>query len=127
AATGWLPYATTNPGSCSDAFGMRAPSSGGTSLGSGTSAVPYSQPLTGLTAGTTYYYCALASNSVGPSLGSVLTFTTLAAPIVTTTAATGLSGTSATLNGTANPGFNATNGWFRYSTSNPGTCDDVFG
>ena len=39
-----------------------------------------------LTPGTTYYYCALASNSLGTSFGAVLSFTTLAvAPTVTTT------------------------------------------
>ena len=33
----------------------------------------------------------------------------------------------ATLNGTANPNGAATTGWFRYATTNPGTCNDSFG
>ena len=36
--TGWFRYATTNPGTCNDTFGTRAPATGGTSLGAGTSA-----------------------------------------------------------------------------------------
>ena len=35
----------------------------GTALGNGSAAVPYSEPLTGLASGTTYYYCAIASNA----------------------------------------------------------------
>jgi len=127
AATGWFRYSTTNPGTCNDSFGTRAPGSGGTSLGAGSSAVAYSQALSGLTSGTTYYYCALASNSVGTGVGTVLSFTTPGAPTVTTNAATAITSTDATLNGTASPNLSATTGWFRYSTTNPGTCNDAFG
>src|SRR5205085_1388986 len=76
ATTGWFRYGTSNPGTCDDSFGTRAPASAGVSLGSGAAAVPYSQALTGLTAATTYYACAIASNSAGTSFGTVLTFTT---------------------------------------------------
>jgi MYXO-CTERM domain-containing protein len=127
ATTGWFRYATTNPGTCNDTFGTRAPSSGGTSLGSGGTAVAFSQALTGLTAGTTYYFCAIAQNSVGTSVGAVLSFTTSAGPAVTTAAATSVASTGATLNGSANPNLSATTGWFRYSATNPGACDDTFG
>ncbi|MBK8252377.1 MAG: hypothetical protein IPK82_06875 [Polyangiaceae bacterium] len=127
AATGWFRYSTTNPGTCDDTFGTRAPVSGGTSLGSGNSAVAYSQAITGLTSGVTYYFCAIAQNSVGTSFGNVLSFTTLAAPVVTTNAATAVTNTSATLNGSANPNALASTGWFRYSLTNPGTCNDTFG
>lgn len=49
------------------------------SIGSGTLAVsPNSANQTGLTAGTTYYYCALATNSNGTTYGSVLSFATTA-------------------------------------------------
>src|SRR5206468_1026581 len=68
-----------------------------------------------------------ANNSEGTAQGAVMSFTTQAAPTVTTTAATGIGSTQATLNGTANPNLAATTGWFRYSTTNPGTCDDTFG
>ncbi len=127
--TGWFRYATVNPGTCSDSFGTRAPAVGGSALGSGTSAAPYSQAITGLTPVTTLYYCAIAANSVGTSFGAVLSFTTPApvAPTVTSEAATGVSSGAATLNGTANPGGADTTGWFRYATVSPGTCNDTFG
>jgi hypothetical protein len=127
ATTGWFRYSTTNPGTCDDTFGTRVPASGGTSLGSGTSAVAYSQAVASLAAGTTYYYCAIASNSLGTSFGAVVSFTTSVPPTVTTSSATAVTSTSATLNGTANPNGTATTGWFRYSTTNPGTCNDLFG
>jgi hypothetical protein len=128
AATGWFRYATSSPGSCNDAFGTRAPATGGSSLGSGTTAVAYSLGLTGLAPGTTYYYCAIASSTGGTSFGSVLSFTTAAAlPSVTTEAASPVYGTQATLAATVTPGGAATTGWFRYATTSPGTCNDTFG
>ncbi|MGC4122584.1 MAG: MYXO-CTERM sorting domain-containing protein [Myxococcales bacterium] len=128
AATGWFRYSTTSPGTtCNDTFGTRTPTSGGTGLGSGTTAAPYTAALTGLASGTTYYFCALASNSVGTAMGTVMSFTTPGAPSVTTVAASAISGTGATLNGTANPSAAATTGWFRYSATSPGACNDTFG
>jgi hypothetical protein len=76
ATTGWFRYAPSTPGACNDSFGIRAPFSGGTSLGSGTSAVSYSQAISGLTASKTYYFCAIAENTGGKAFGSVLSFTT---------------------------------------------------
>ncbi len=70
--TGWFRYATTNPGTCNDTFGTRAPASGGSTLGAGTSPVAYLQPVTGLSPGTTYFFCAIAQNGAGTSVGSVL-------------------------------------------------------
>ena len=127
ATTGWFRYSTTNPGSCDDTFGTRAPASGGTALGTATTPITYAQAISGLTAGTTYFFCAIAQNSFGTRFGSVLTFATPAPPIVTTLAANGIAGTSATLNGTANPNALATSAWFRYSTTSPGACNDTFG
>jgi MYXO-CTERM domain-containing protein len=127
AATGWFRYSSTDPGSCNDTFGTRAPASGGTSLGAGGSAVAYSQAVTGLTSGTTYYFCAIASNSVGTSFGTLLSFTTAAAPAVTTAAATSVATTTATVNGSANPNLLSATGWFRYSATDPGSCNDTFG
>src|SRR6185503_8898390 len=75
-ATGWFRYSTTNPGACNDVFGTRAPAAGGTALGAGGSAVAYSQAIAGLLSGTTYYFCAIASNSAGTGFGAVLSFTT---------------------------------------------------
>jgi MYXO-CTERM domain-containing protein len=127
AATGWFRYGASNPGVCSDTFGTRTPASGGTALGAGTTAVPYAEAITGLSAGTTYYFCAVADSAAGTSFGAVLSFTTPAAPTVATNPATQVTGAGATLNGAASPNTLATTGWFRYSTSNPGSCNDTFG
>ncbi|QSQ26729.1 DUF4038 domain-containing protein [Pyxidicoccus parkwayensis] len=129
--TGWFRYSTTHPGSCNDTFGTRAPATGGVSLGSGGSALPYTQAVTGLAASTTYYFCAIASNSVGVTPASaVLSFTTSAAgaaPTVLTSDATSVTSTSATLNGSGNPNGVASTGWFRYGATHPGSCNDTFG
>lgn len=76
ATTGWFRYSSTDPGACDDVFGTRAPFSGGTNLGSGTSTVNYSRSVSGLSDNTTYYYCAIASNSGGTGFGSIVSFTT---------------------------------------------------
>ena len=128
--TGWFRYSTSNPGACNDGFGVRVPASGGITLGSGNSPVPYSQPVTGLSPGTTYYFCALASNSqFATPGGAVLSFTTSsAAPAsVTTNPALQITHDSVNLYSTTNPNGSATTGWFRYGTANPGTCNDTFG
>ena len=126
--TAWFRYSPTDPGACSDTFGTRTPSSGGTAVGSGITSVPYSGPIGGLTPATTYYFCAIANNSYGTSFGAVLSFTTPATvPAVTTSGASSLTRTTGVLNGYANPGGDTTTGWFRYSVSSPGTCNDTFG
>lgn len=76
ATTGWFRYSSTNPGTCSDTFGTRSPSSGGTSLGTGTAAVAYSRTATNLIGGTTYYFCAIANSSGGTGFGTVRSFLT---------------------------------------------------
>lgn len=123
----WFRYSTTSPGVANDTFGTRLPANGGSAIGSGNSLVPFSQPATGLSPGTTYYYCAIATNSAGTGFGSLSTFTTPLPPAATTTAASAISGTTATLNGTGNPNGATTTGWFRYSTINPGVANDTAG
>lgn len=119
ATTGYFRYSTTSPGICNDTFGTRSPTTGGTALGSGSTAVSYSQTPTGLTPNTTYYFCAIANSANGTSFGSVLNFLTLpTAPTVTTNSQTNVTSSTATLNGTVNPNGGSTNGWFRYGTSN---------
>ncbi|HWW01977.1 MAG TPA: N,N-dimethylformamidase beta subunit family domain-containing protein [Candidatus Acidoferrum sp.] len=49
--------------------------SGAQSLGGATNAADFSQPLTGLTPGETYYYYAAGSNSSGVSYGNRVAFT----------------------------------------------------
>jgi phosphodiesterase/alkaline phosphatase D-like protein len=86
-------------------------------IGSGTSAVPVTAPLTGLQPGTKYYDEVVATGTGGTIDGSILSFTTLVPPSGTTTqAATNVTGTAATLNGSANPAGNATTVTFVYGT-----------
>ena len=92
-------------------------STSSTNAGSGTSSVAVSAPITGLTAGTTYHYRMVATNSAGTARGSDGVLTTSAAPQVVTGAATNVTTTSATLNGTVNPSSRATTWYFEYGTS----------
>ncbi|MFL5318442.1 MAG: hypothetical protein ACJ790_02210 [Myxococcaceae bacterium] len=121
-------YSTAAPASCNTVFGTRAPATGGTTA-TGNTTVNFTEPLTGLQAGVTYYYCAIGASTAGTSFGNVLSFTTLvAAPTVTTNGVSALTGTSATLSGTGNPNGASTTAWFRVSSSDPGSsCNDSFG
>jgi hypothetical protein len=89
--------------------------------GSGTGA--FSMTLTGLTAISIYHVRAYAINSAGTAYGADVTFTTLAAatvPIVTTTSpATGITATGATVAGNAasDGGSTITERGFVYGTS----------
>ncbi len=127
-ASGWFRYDTTRPGACDTTFGTQAPAGPSVALGSGGSEVPFAVDLIDLTPGTTYAYCALASNDFGTALGELASFTTPPeTPSVTTVGATGIDMTSATLQATAIPGGGDAIGWFRFSSTHPGGCDDRFG
>jgi len=69
-----------------------------TSAGSGTTAVAVSANITGLVAGTPYYFRLVATNSDGTAYGTDLTFTPGAA-VLTTTAATTITMNSAVSGG----------------------------
>ena len=93
---------------------------------SGTTGV-FTENITGLTAGTKYYYRAYATNSVDTTYGAVQSFTTSApvaptAPTTSTTAASNITSTTATLNGniTSDGGATITARGFVYATSNTG-------
>ena len=88
-----------------------------TSAGSGTSSVAASAGLTGLTASTTYHFRLVATNAAGTTTGSDLTFTTGAVPSVTTSAASSVLDTTATLNGSVNPNRLSTTYHFEYGTT----------
>ena len=75
-----------------------------------------SASLLGLSPGVTYYFRAAAANTDGQDEGSILSFTTSASPAVSTDAATSITTSSATLNGTVNPNGYATDAWFEYGT-----------
>ena len=89
------------------------------SMGSGTSSQAASAALSGLSPVTTYYFRAAASNGGGTAKGSILTFSTAAAPAptATTNAATSVTNVGATLNGGVNPNGVATTAWFEWGTS----------
>ncbi|MBP6855543.1 MAG: hypothetical protein KBC26_01020 [Candidatus Pacebacteria bacterium] len=92
------------------------------SAGSGTSAQSVFASLTGLSANTTYYFRTVAQNQYGTTQGSILSFTTgtntqCQIPFASTAAATNISASLATLNGTINGNGCQTTYWFEYGTS----------
>jgi lysophospholipase L1-like esterase len=74
--------------------------------------------LSGLIPGVTYYFRVAATNSAGTTTGSIVSFSTVAQPpTVTTGAATSVTISGATLNGTVNPnGLAVTDYHFEYGT-----------
>jgi hypothetical protein len=89
--------------------------SGTNSLTATNITLPVSSLISGLSPGTLYHFEVVAANSGGSVTGGDLTFTTApVSPTAVTLAATGISGTSAVLNGTVNPGSGVTTTYFRY-------------
>jgi hypothetical protein len=90
-------------------------------IGSGSTAVGVSANLTGLTAGTTYYYQVQATNSAGTTIGAIVTFITTSAtatpPTATTGAASSIAATTAVIAGSVNPNTADTHMVFAYGTS----------
>ncbi|MGE4214171.1 MAG: InlB B-repeat-containing protein [Anaerotignaceae bacterium] len=84
----------------------------------GTSLTSVSYSLTGLIPNTTYHYRVVGTSTGGTGYGSDETFTTQAiAPFATTSSATGITDTEATVNGSVNANNAATNVTFEYGTS----------
>jgi len=84
----------------------------------GSSPVAVAVNIAGLTPGTLYHFRVNGTNVGGTTNGNDMTFTTSAVPpTVVTTAATGVGGTSATLNGTINPNSAPTTSGFDYGLS----------
>jgi len=81
---------------------------------------PVSATLTGLAPNTTYFYRTVATNAAGTTAGPVSAFSTGpgGVPVVATGAATGVTATSATLNGTVNANGSQTAYTFEYGTTN---------
>jgi hypothetical protein len=90
-------------------------------VGSGTVVLSISASLSGLSCGTVYHFQAVGTNVDGTGNGSDMTLTTGACepppPTVTTSAASGISQTGATLAGTVNPNGTSTNAYFEYGTT----------
>jgi uncharacterized delta-60 repeat protein len=89
----------TARGVCWNTTGAPTTSDSKTSDGTGTGV--FTSALTGLTASTTYYARAYATNSAGTSYGGQITFTTskVGVPTLTTTAASSIKATTATSGG----------------------------
>jgi hypothetical protein len=87
------------------------------SAGSGTSNVEESKAVTGLTLGTTYDFRIVATNNNGTTDGANQKVTPSGKPSVETKAATSVSETGATLNGSVNPKGAETKYYFEYGTT----------
>jgi hypothetical protein len=108
-ATSWyVEYGTTT------SYGSKTSSA---SAGSGTAAVAISSNLTSLKPGTSYHYRVVATSTAGTGHGADGLLTTSSAPVAVTGSATSVTPTSATLNGTVNPGSRATTWYIEYGTS----------
>src|SRR5262249_11280743 len=89
------------------------------SAGSGSSGVAKSEPISGLSPSTKYYFRVVAGNSAGTTNGDQASFTT-ATPIppgVPMSAATNVANSSPTLNGGVSPNGSDTTYHFDYGTS----------
>jgi hypothetical protein len=80
-----------------------ASQTGSQDLGSGSNASIISANIAGLSTSATYYFRVVASNSSGTTSGSIMNLKTGLFPAVTTTAATSVTGSAASINGTINP------------------------
>ena len=99
----------------STAYGSQT---GSGNAGSGSGSVAVSSTLTGLAPATIYHYRLVATNGSGTTPGSDATFTTaMAAPTVTDSPASTVTGNSAVLNAGVNPNGDATNYVFQYGFS----------
>ena len=85
--------------------------------GSGTHSTNVSSSIAGLTAGGTYHFQLVATNSSGAINGSDQSFTTTGPPGVTTSAAQGIAATSATVTGSVDPKGLSTSWHFEYGVT----------
>jgi len=108
---GWFEYGTASYGSTTE--GSRQP------VGEGTAAAPIAKTITGLHCGTTYHFRGVASNVAGSAWGADATFRTVEcpAPVATTSAASQVSQSSATLGGTVNPNGASTATGFEFGVT----------
>jgi len=108
-ATTWnVEYGTTT------SYGSKTAS---VSAGAGTTATAVSASLTGLKSGTTYHYRFVATSTAGTGHGADGILTTSSVPAAVTSAASSVTPTSATLNGTVDPSGRPTTWYFEYGTS----------
>jgi hypothetical protein len=108
--TVWFQWGTTS------ALGQNT----GSATTSGTTASTWNSVLSGRAQNTTIYYRIAAQNSAGTNYGSTLSFTTTSIaqpPTVTTLAATNISSSGGTMNGSVNPNGLSTTVWFQWGTT----------
>jgi hypothetical protein len=82
-----------------------------------TSAAPVSADLSGLSAGTTYYYELQSTTGNQTYSGQVVSFTTIGPPAVTTGSVSKIKSTTAVVAGTVDPNGSATTYHVEYGTS----------
>ncbi|MBI5678109.1 MAG: carboxypeptidase regulatory-like domain-containing protein, partial [Planctomycetes bacterium] len=106
--TAWFEYGTVK-----GSYGSKSSTQGV----SGSTDTTVSITITGLTAGTTYYYRIAAQSNSGTSFGEEMSFYKSSVenpPTVATEAATDITNTTAKLNGKCNPNGQSTTAWFEY-------------
>jgi hypothetical protein len=86
-------------------------------VGSSVSPVTVHIPLRHLAAHTSYYFEAVATNAVGSTPGSAVSFLTTGAPIVAAQSIRALTPTSVTLAGSVIPDGHVTRWYFQYGTT----------
>ena len=90
-------------------------------LGSGTSAIPVSASISGLTAGTLYHFRLVATSSMGTTYGGDSTVTTspppTSPPTTVTLTAENITTTAARLTGSVNPNGSSTDCHFEYGVT----------
>ena len=138
AGTGNAPFGSTarfcidNPSCLTTSTGQIGTDSTA-ALAAGAASPTFSHTWVATLGSHTLYMCADVGATVAElnetnNCTSLASFNVIQAPpTVTTLAATTVTTTTAALNGRANPNSAAATGWFRYSTTNPGTCNDSFG
>jgi hypothetical protein len=128
--SGYFRYSTATipPIFCNDNFGDDMKSTNEVPLGTSTigAVATFSSDIYGLDGGTTYYYCAVASDKTIIEYGNVGSFTTLPYPnalsflhpVIKTKPATSINSNSARLNGSYNTIVDAGT-WFEYRQKPP--------
>ena len=91
------------------------------SIGGGNNLQSETVSVSGLTPATKYYFRVMAQNQFGTVAGSIQNFTTsgpaaITAPSASTSNASNVQRTTATLNGKVTPNGDSTSYWFEYST-----------
>jgi hypothetical protein len=85
-------------------------------VGSGKSFNNYWSSLTGLVGGTTYYYRARASSSMGAGTGAIRSFVASTVPTVSTYDASNIGTDTVVLRGSVNPNYDTAEAWFEWGT-----------